>query len=76
MFGVYETHEVKGVGGNGVFRGSVSSIRSMGKVLFFDVRHGKAKMQVYFQSIKNDKLSFAVKKLNVGDFVNVHGIYF
>ncbi|MBI5393280.1 lysine--tRNA ligase [Candidatus Woesearchaeota archaeon] len=57
--------------------GRIVALRRMGKITFSHILDGSGKMQLYFSedALGAEKYDF-LKKLDIGDFVGVHGVIF
>ncbi len=58
--------------------GRIRSFRDMGKIIFVHIEDGTAKIQVLFKSddLGADNFKFALKHLDIGDFIQVSGKLF
>ena len=57
--------------------GRMTAFRTMGKSIFFDIKDGSDRMQVYAQKNALGEEAFEVlKKLDLGDFIGVKGTMF
>ena len=58
--------------------GRIRSFRDMGKILFVHIEDGSSKIQVLFKQddVGEDNFKFALKNLDIGDFLEVAGKLF